>query len=116
MQFSGSLLYQRRLNKNMSRADLAHAVRRSSQGQIKATERGVRGWEKNEYAPRGEVIPALASALGCEMADLYEVNGKNAIEDDEESRTVALVDHKEMLAALALALEPFLPQRAAVEA
>lgn len=55
----------------MSRADLAHAVRRSSEGAIKATERGVRGWEKGEYVPRGDAVPALASALECKVEDLY---------------------------------------------
>lgn len=87
MRFSGTSLYQHRLKQNMSRADLAHAIRRSSHGQIKATERGVRGWEKNEYAPRGEAIPALAAALGCEMSELYETNGATA-DDDEESDPV----------------------------
>ena len=68
----------------MSRADLAHAIRRSSRGEIKATERGIRGWEKNEYVPHGESVPAIASALGCEIGDLFEMNGK-ASDDDEES-------------------------------
>lgn len=71
MRFSGEILYQRRLRQNMSRADLAHAIRKVSNDQVKATERGVRGWEKNEYVPNGGAVPAIAGALGCEIEDLY---------------------------------------------
>lgn len=75
MRFSGASMYQLRLKRNMSRADLAVAIRRSSGGRIKATERGVRGWEKDEYVPRADAVPAIAAALGCEIADLYAKNG-----------------------------------------
>lgn len=75
MTFSGSALYQLRLKKNMSRADLAVAIRRTSGGRIKATERGIRGWEKDEYVPRGDAIPAIAAALDCQVDELYATNG-----------------------------------------
>jgi transcriptional regulator with XRE-family HTH domain len=75
MSFNGDVLYQLRLKNNMSRADLAVAIREGSSGNVKATERGIRGWEKGEYAPRGDALPAIAGALGCEIADLYRANG-----------------------------------------
>jgi transcriptional regulator with XRE-family HTH domain len=96
MRFSGDALYQRRLRKNMSRADLAHAIRHASRDEIKATERGIRGWEKNEYTPHGASVPAIARALDCEIGDLYEQNG-NASDDDEESRAV---QHRDVMEAL----------------
>lgn len=83
----------------MSRADLAHAIRRSSQGDIKATERGIRGWEKNEYTPHGAAVPVIAQALECEIADLYEQNGNGTADDDEESRAVADMPLDEFLRA-----------------
>lgn len=69
----------------MSRADLAHAVRHASNGQVKATERGIRGWEKGEYTPRGEAMPAIAAALDCGISDLYETVSDS---DDAEAARV----------------------------
>ena len=81
MVFDGAVLYQLRLKKNMSRADLAVAIRTASGGRIKASERGIRGWEKNEYAPSGEAMPAIADALDCAISDLYA----ELADDDEEA-------------------------------
>ena len=67
-----------RLAANMSRADLAYAIRQSTGGQIKATERGVRGWEKGEYKPSDGVIPAIAQATGKTVDYFY------ASDEDEE--------------------------------
>lgn len=88
MRFSGSQLYDLRLQRNMSRADLAFAIRSISAGQIRATERGVRGWEKDENVPRGEALPAIAAALDCEMLELYEGarTSSGAEADDDEDR------------------------------
>lgn len=83
MRFSGDALSQRRLARNMSRADLAVAIRRVSGGEIKATERGVRGWEKNEYTPHADSVPAIAEALECNTGDLFESNGRH-VDDDED--------------------------------
>lgn len=77
----------------MSRADLAHQVRQISRGEIKASERSVRGWEKNEYVPAGETVPVLALAVDCAVAELY---GADA--DDEEE--APLPTHLELLEAL----------------
>lgn len=68
-----------RLAANMSRADLAFAIRQHTGGQIKATERGVAGWERGEYSPSDGVVPAIAAATGQEIAFFYEQDG-----DDEE--------------------------------
>jgi transcriptional regulator with XRE-family HTH domain len=100
-------MYQRRLKQNMSRADLAHAIRHASRGLIKATERGIRGWEKNEYVPSGESVPAIAEALGCDIGDLYERNGAAADEDEEAASMGLTGGQRDLLAALATALEPF---------
>lgn len=89
MRFSGAALYQRRLKKDMSRADLASAIRRASGDTIKATERGIRGWEKGEYVPRGDAVPALAAALGVKVDELY------SDEEEEESRSVSDLSHDE---------------------
>lgn len=99
MRFSGEQMYQRRLKQDMSRADLAHAIRRASRGEIKATERGIRGWEKNEYTPHGESVPAIATALSCEINDLYERDGGDASDDDEESDPVAAMTLDQFLEA-----------------
>lgn len=76
----------------MSRADLAMAIRRASQGQIKATERGIRGWEKNEYVPHGESVPAIATALSCQISDLFETNGDGRSVDDSEPELLPSLD------------------------
>ncbi len=83
MHFNGQALYQLRLRNDMSRADLAVAIRRVSGGSVKATERGIRGWEKNEYVPRGEAVPAIAQALGCEISELYRANGDAPFRGEE---------------------------------
>lgn len=84
MRFNGEALYQHRLRKDMSRADLATAIRRASRGEIKATERGIRGWEKNEYTPHGESVPAIAVALGCDIENLYETSAATSATDEED--------------------------------
>jgi transcriptional regulator with XRE-family HTH domain len=91
MRFSGQALCQQRLRANMSRSDLAMAIRQASHGRVKATERGIRGWEKGEYTPRAEAMPSIAAALGCEIIDLY---GDGAsLEDDEEAAALSLDDY-----------------------
>ena len=53
-----------RLDADMSRADLAAALRAATNGEVRASERGIRGWEKGEYTPSGDVIPAYVLATG----------------------------------------------------
>lgn len=97
-------MYQLRLGQNMSRADLAVAIRHASHGEIKATERGVRGWEKYEYVPHGESVPAIAAALKCEISDLFESNGDRSDEEDRLPRQ-SLSGDLQQLAVLAGILE-----------
>ena len=78
----------------MSRGDLAFAVRRDTQGGIKATERGIRGWEKGENAPSGLTVAVLAKILGTSIEFFYT---SGADEDDEE---VVLPSADEFLRAL----------------
>lgn len=53
--------------------------------------------------PQSSVLPALAEELGVEMRELFG-------DDEEEAARVSLTgDQRDMLAALALALEPFRP-------
>lgn len=53
----------------MSRADLAHAIRKSTE--LKASERGVRGWERDEYAPSAAAVAAIAQATGRDIEFFY---------------------------------------------
>lgn len=73
-----------RLGADMSRADLAAALRRVTSGRLKASERGIRGWEKGEYAPSDGVIPAYALATGRPL-DFFYADGDGADESEEES-------------------------------
>lgn len=82
-----------RLRADMSRADLATAVRKTSNGDIKASERGVRGWEKGEYVPAGETVVAIAAALDCDVKELYGV-------DEEDEEVASMPTHLELLEAL----------------
>lgn len=81
-----------RLAADMSRADLAFAVRRVSDGRIKATERGIRGWEKGEYRPSDGVIPAVAEATGKSIDFFYAADP----DDDEEDETALLRDLEQL--------------------
>lgn len=81
MRTSGERITEARLAANMSRADLAFAIRRISKGSIKATERGLRGWEKGEYRPSDGVVPTIAEATGKAIEFFYEAGGND---DDEE--------------------------------
>lgn len=60
-----------RLAANMSRADLAHAIRTVTENDLKASERGVRGWELDEYAPSASAIAAIAKATNQEIEFFY---------------------------------------------
>jgi len=71
MKVSAERMTEARLNANMSRADLASELRRVTAGRVKASERGIRGWEKGEYAPSADVIPAYAIATGKPLEFFY---------------------------------------------
>lgn len=93
MEFNGTRLSQKRLSANMSRADLAAAVRTKSDGRIKASEAGIRGWEKDKHTPGGEAVVAIAAALDCRVEDLYGV-------DDDDAEAASMPSYHELLAAL----------------
>lgn len=78
-------IYQARLAADMSRTDLAHAIRIHTNGAIKASERSVRRWEKGEHAPSDGVIPAIAQATGKDIDFFYEQNGDGSSDDEDES-------------------------------
>lgn len=61
-----------RLAANMSRADLAFAIRQVSNGEIKGTEGGVGNWERGKHRPSDGVIPAIAAATGKPIDFFYE--------------------------------------------
>jgi transcriptional regulator with XRE-family HTH domain len=75
-----------RLRANMSRADLAYAIRDATGGRIKATERSVRRWERREHAPADGVVPAIAQATGEDISYFY---GDDDTEEDDVSDPVA---------------------------
>lgn len=72
MKVSPGRMMDARLAADMSRADLAAALRKATSGRLKASERGIRGWEKGEYAPSADVIPAYAIATGKPLDFFYE--------------------------------------------
>jgi transcriptional regulator with XRE-family HTH domain len=74
-----------RLAANMSRSDLAFAIRQHTGGAIKTTERGVAGWENKEYAPSDGVIPAIAAVTGKEIGFFYEADSDD---DGDEGRAL----------------------------
>ncbi len=77
-------IYDARLAKDMSQADVAYKLRERGH---KATERSIRRWETGVNAPHANVVPALAEALGITIETLYEQNGAD---DDEEEDEAAL--------------------------
>lgn len=53
----------------LTQAQLAEKV-----GVAQAT---VADWESDEYRPRASILPALATALGCTVNDLYRTDTEN---------------------------------------
>ncbi len=76
-------IYDARLAKDMSQADVAYKLRQHGH---KATERSIRRWETGVNAPHANVVPALAEALGISIEKLYEQSD----DDDEEDEAVLL--------------------------
>jgi len=70
-----------RLAANMSRADLAFAVRDVTNGRLKPTEQTIRRWSQGRHIPREGAIAAIAVATGHEISFFYE---QDAGGDDEE--------------------------------
>lgn len=71
-----SRIYDARLRAGMTQERLAEAVRARG---VKATARYIHRWEKGVNAPRSDVVPALAGALGVTIESLYGDG-----DDDEE--------------------------------
>jgi transcriptional regulator with XRE-family HTH domain len=69
VKIDGERIMKARLDAKMSRADLAHAIRTDTD--LKASERGVRGWELDEYAPSAAAIAAIAKATGKDIEFFY---------------------------------------------
>ena len=84
MKASPKRMEAARLSADMSRADLAAALRRVTSGRLKASERGIRGWERGEYAPSDGVIPAYAIATGKPLDFFYADESGGADSDLEE--------------------------------
>jgi len=99
--FNPQRLTEARLSADMSRGDLAFAIRRISGGQLKATERGIRGWEKGENAPRGETVNVIAEATDRESSFFYT-------ESSDEDEEAALPEVAELLEALSEAITPLI--------
>lgn len=77
-------LYQARIAKGMTQADVANRLRNSGH---KANERSIRRWESGQHAPHANVVPALAEALGVTIDTLYE---RTDTDDDEEDEAAVL--------------------------
>jgi transcriptional regulator with XRE-family HTH domain len=85
---------------DMSRADLAFAVRRVTNGRLKPTEQTIRRWAQGKHLPREGAIAAIASATGHEISFFFEQDGD---EDDEEAEL--LRDLQQLPADLLLRVE-----------
>jgi len=70
----------------MSRGDLAFKMRELSDGEIKPTERSIRGWERNENEPLGTAAVVAARAVGVDVEFFYTSSG----EDEETDLEAAL--------------------------
>jgi len=75
-------IYDARLAKDMSQADVAYKLREHGH---KATERSIRRWETGVNAPHANVVPALAEALGITIETLYEQDGADDEEEEDET-------------------------------
>ena len=93
--FNGRRLEKLRLHNDMSRGDLAFSIRHASGGRIKATERGVRGWERGDNAPHSDTMNVIAEVLGVDSSHFYTSPG-----EDEDAEEEALPSHHELLEAL----------------
>jgi transcriptional regulator with XRE-family HTH domain len=89
MSVNPDRIREARLRANMSRADLAFAIREATAGRIKATERSIRRWEKREHAPSDGVVPAIAQATGETIAYFYAEDEGEDDDDDDVSDPVA---------------------------
>lgn len=83
----------------MSRADLAYAVRRVTDGRLKPTEQAIGRWANGKHTPREGLIAAIAAATGKEISFFYEPDG----DDDEEGDL--LRDLEQLPADLRLRIE-----------
>lgn len=61
-------------------------------------------WESGETSPNPAYLERIASVLGA----------PELLESDEDEEAAPVGDHRDMLSALAVALEPYLPRREAV--
>jgi transcriptional regulator with XRE-family HTH domain len=76
-KFSPTRLRDARLAADMSRFDLAVAIRKS--------EKNIGRWERGEHEPRGETVARIAGATGKEIGFFY-VEGEGDEEDAEAAR------------------------------
>lgn len=92
-------IVQARLAADMSRADLAYAIRRITRNEIKASDRNIGRWENGEHSPRDGVIVAIATATGKPIEFFY--GGGEASEDEEAAAMPIQRDIEEALRPLA---------------
>jgi len=73
-----------RLSSNMSRADLAFAVRQVTDGRLKPTEQTIKRWAQGKHLPNADAISAIATATGNDIDFFYEQDGDDADEEEAE--------------------------------
>jgi transcriptional regulator with XRE-family HTH domain len=97
-RFSGPALRQRRLAEGLSQSGLALRAG--------VREQQINRWEggKNKGGPSADAVAVLASALRCEISDLFEVDGEeSSSEDDEESELLEAAFELDRAGAYAMA-------------
>ena len=98
MAFRGGRLRDARKTKGLSQTRLAQ--------KIGAHVTSISDWERGANAPSGRHVASLSRELGVEVGEFY------GDADDEEAASMGLTGgQRDLLAALALALEPFKPVR-----
>lgn len=97
-RFSGSALKQRRLAEGFSQSGLAQRAG--------VREQQINRWEggKNKNGPSADGVALLAAALDCEISDLFEADGEDASdEDDEEAELLDAAHELDRAGAYAMA-------------
>jgi transcriptional regulator with XRE-family HTH domain len=108
-QLNPGRIEKARLAANMSRNDLAFAVRRATGGRLKPTDQAIKRWANGTHTPREGAIAAIAIATGKDISYFYE---QDAGDDDEEADL--LRDLEQLPADLRLRIVRALRRRSAL--
>lgn len=75
----GERIREARLSKDMTQDDLAHAVRRVSNGDVSPAATEISRYERGRHKPRADTLAAIAKATDRDIS--YFLNGASTIEE-----------------------------------